>query len=149
MEIDSRKQNFNFGNSDDIICMDKYEDFVVTGQIGHKPIINIWDSGRMESLSMIVGDLEKGIAHVAFSPNGRYLIATAMNDTHDIAIYDVSDMQSPQLYCKNKGVRDLVLDLKVSLDSKHVYMATKNEIYTFSVGKKLKIKKVTGWKKNK
>ena len=129
--------------------MDKYDDFVVTGQIGHKPIINIWDSNNMESLSMIVGDLEKGISHVAFSPNGRYVVATAMNDTHDIAIYDVSDIRDPKLFCKSKGVRDLVLDIKVSLDNKSVYLATKNEIYTFHISRKLKIKKVTGWNKKK
>lgn len=83
---------------------------------------------------MVVGDLEKGIAHVAFSPNGRFLVASAMNDTHDIAIYDVSDIRDPKLYCKSKGVRDLVLDMKVSLDSKSVYLATKNELYTFNIG---------------
>lgn len=40
-----------------------------------------------------------------------------MNDEHDIAIYDISNVRQPVLLIKQKGVRDVVLDLKFSKDS--------------------------------
>jgi hypothetical protein len=41
---------------------------------------------------MIVKDLDKGIAHLAFSNDGKLLAATAMNDDHDIAIYNIDSL---------------------------------------------------------
>jgi hypothetical protein len=32
--------------------------------------------------------LTKGIAHLAFSPTGKYLAASAMDDSHCVAIYE-------------------------------------------------------------
>lgn len=43
----------------------------------------------METQSIIVKDLDKGIAHLAFSNDGKMLAASAMNDDHDLAIYDI------------------------------------------------------------
>jgi hypothetical protein len=43
----------------------------------------------METMSIIVNDLDKGIGHLAISNDGKYLLGTAMNDDHDIAIYNI------------------------------------------------------------
>lgn len=47
MDIANREQKFNMQNTDDITCIDKFENLVATGQIGHKPIINIWDTNTL------------------------------------------------------------------------------------------------------
>ncbi len=47
----------------------------------------------METQSIIVKDLDKGIAHLAISSDGKLLGASAMNDDHDIAIYNIENIQ--------------------------------------------------------
>lgn len=47
----------------------------------------------METLAGIVGDLEKGISKVCFSEDGVYLAAIAVNDDHDLAIYNVEQIE--------------------------------------------------------
>lgn len=42
----------------------------------------------MECLARIQGTLKKGIMHVAFSHDGKYVAASAMDEEHHIAIYD-------------------------------------------------------------
>lgn len=42
MDTKRREQKFNLTNTDDIICIAKHQDLVATGQIGNKPIINLW-----------------------------------------------------------------------------------------------------------
>jgi hypothetical protein len=54
----------------------------------------------METVSMIVKDLDKGIAHLAISSDSKYLLGTAMNDDHDIAIYNIDQLDDPKLLIK-------------------------------------------------
>ena len=42
----------------------------------------------MECLVTIKEPLTKGINHLAFSRNGKYLVATAADDYHNIAVFD-------------------------------------------------------------
>jgi hypothetical protein len=42
----------------------------------------------MECVARITGTLLKGIMHVAFSPDGKMIAASAFDDDHSIAIYD-------------------------------------------------------------
>ena len=149
MDPRSNTQKFNTVNTDDIICMDMHGDTVATGQIGHKPIINLWSASSMETLSTIVGVLQKGIAHVAFSRNGQFLAGTAMNDDHDIAVYDVSNPKAPKLVVSGKGVKDVVLELKFSQqEDNSLILATRRDVHIATFNKTgLKIKKVTGWQK--
>jgi hypothetical protein len=58
--------------------------------------------------------LDKGIAHLAFSHDGKMLAATSMSDDHDIAIYNIEQLTSPKLLFKQKGVKDVVLAIKFS-----------------------------------
>lgn len=41
----------------------------------------------MLTIDTLIGDLDKGIAFLTFSNNGNMLMATAMNDDHDFAMY--------------------------------------------------------------
>ena len=42
----------------------------------------------MECLKLITAPLTKGIKHLAFSENGKYLIASAMDDDQMVAVFE-------------------------------------------------------------
>ena len=61
---------------------------VATGEIGPYPLISIWDTEENKALVRIREPLTKGINHLAFSRDGKYLVATAADDCHNVAVFD-------------------------------------------------------------
>ena len=59
-----------------------------TGQIGPKPRICIWDIETMECQVLITQPLTKGVKHMAFSKDGKYLVASAMDDDQMVAVFE-------------------------------------------------------------
>jgi WD40 repeat protein/Ca2+-binding EF-hand superfamily protein len=148
MDTSKNEQSFTFMNTDDITAIAKFKDYVATGQIGHKPIINIWDCKTMETMDIIVGQLQKGISNLDFSKSGKYLAGVAMNDDHDIAVYDVSDIRKPKLFASGKGVKDTVLHMKFKVDGNEnqLLLATQKELYCADFNKTgIRVSKVSGW----
>ena len=47
------------------------KELVATGQIGKDPFICVWNSQTMETVSILQGGHERGIATVAFSADGE------------------------------------------------------------------------------
>ena len=72
-------QKFFFGHTDDITCIDSYENYIATGQMGENPIVHIWDSKNQNSKAIIRKTLRKGISHLAFSPDGKKLAVCCMD----------------------------------------------------------------------
>jgi echinoderm microtubule-associated protein-like 5 len=64
---------------------------------------------------MTQAPLVKGVKHVAFSPNGKYLAASDMSDDHNIAIFDVSKELKPGQHwapiAHGRGTRALIMSL--------------------------------------
>ena len=156
------KQYFNIENSDDITAMafNWRTKLAAFGQIGHKPLINIVNSMNMETEAILVGHLQKGIGHLAIDKNGEFLVGTAMNDDHDIVIYDISSLQRNdsrgqkkcRLVCKSKGSKDKVLALKFSQvqGDRTIFMGTRRDLYYIQwKEKQLNMKKVSGYAKDK
>ena len=156
------QQYFNVENSDDITAMafNQKTKLAAFGQVGHKPLINIVNSMNMETEAILVGDLKKGIGHLAMNSKGDLLVGTAMNDDHDIAVYDISSLQrndgrGPRkcsLLCKSKGVKDKVLALKFSQipGDQTLFMGTRRDLYYVQWGnRKMNLKKVSGYSKDK
>lgn len=87
---ESHTQQFFFDHIDDItaLAIHPNKKYVATGEIGPYPLIAVWDSDTMKPLAKFTGPLQKGINHLAFSKDGRYLVATAADDDHNVAIYD-------------------------------------------------------------
>ena len=77
-------------HSDDIhsIAMHPNGRVCATGQIGPKPRLCIWDNVTMESKVLITTPLTKGVKHLAFSPDGKYLIASALDDDQMVAVWE-------------------------------------------------------------
>ena len=71
-------------HTDDITCLAIHPSLsiVATGEVGRFPLITIWDINTMECLARISGDLQKGITHLAFSPDGAFLAASAADEQH-------------------------------------------------------------------
>ena len=78
---------------------------VATGEIGPYPLVSIWDIETGETVVNFREPLQKGINHLAFSRDGKYLIGTAADDNHNIAVFDwqkgqaedVSTVDNPHL----------------------------------------------------
>lgn len=160
---EEHKQRFMFDHIDDIISLAIHpnKQIIATGEIGPYPLICIWDSETNTSLVRLIGPLTKGITHLAFTPDGKYLIATSLHDDHHIAVFewekgsnkDYSEMTGKVklnnvqgLYATNKGPRANILHIASKSNTEAALLCVKEvNIVTWSKGN-LKIKKATGMK---
>lgn len=152
-------QKFFIQHTDDITCLDMYENLVATGQVGAKPMVCVWDCNTREAKAIFQGDLQKGIAQVTFSNNGKKLAAIANDDDHTIAIYDLEKFLNPS-YDKRKsktdgsiivgkGPKAGVLDARFDPNDQLLILSCVKEINFVSFdGGLIKCVKGTGWGKN-
>lgn len=160
---EEHKQRFVFDHIDDIISLAIHpnKNIIATGEIGPYPLICIWDS-NMNTKVRITGPLTKGITHLAFSPDGKYLVGTSLHDDHHIAVFDwerganidisevkgkakLSATESP-VVATNKGPRANILNIAIKNNSEGALTCVK-EVNFFSWSKgKLTVKKGTGMK---
>jgi microtubule-associated protein-like 6 len=89
---ENRSQRFFFDHIDDITALAIHPDkkIVATGEMGPHPLIAVWDTETGTCLARMNGPLQKGINTLSFSRDGKYLVATAANDDHDVAVFDWS-----------------------------------------------------------
>lgn len=90
MDPVSNTQKFHINHKDDIMSIAVHPNgrIVATGEIGPKPLISIWDVDKVEPIMTFNSPLTKGIQQLAFSPSGKFLAATGMDDAHNISIFD-------------------------------------------------------------
>jgi WD40 repeat protein len=87
------KQMFHEGHDDDISCLTISQDrqFVATGQVGSKPIIQIWHAVSCANLCTFPAFHERGIADLAFSQDkdggSRQLLSVGQGDNHLHAVW--------------------------------------------------------------
>ncbi|MBP3801902.1 MAG: EF-hand domain-containing protein, partial [Clostridia bacterium] len=142
--------------------------YVATGEVGPYPLISIWDVETCQALVHIREPLQKGINHLAFSRDGKYLCATAADDDHNIAVFDWKKGQAEDLstiknknlrvkknqaQCKGpvygyaKGGRANILGVCFNKDGKKVACCAVKEVNVFTVQSgKMKKTKCTGLK---
>jgi len=63
---------------------------IATGQLGAKPYIFVWDTNTLQPLCTFKGALTKGISSIAFSSSGDKLCAAAIDNYHEIAVFDIT-----------------------------------------------------------
>ena len=145
--------------------------YVATGEIGPYPLISIWDTENGEAKVRIRQPLQKGINHLCFSKDGKYLAATAADDEHNIAIFEwekgsaenISRSQNHRLkdktnkneslslylYCQGKMGKANVLGICFNPNGKKLACCGVKEINIFEITKGLmKKRKVTGLRGN-
>lgn len=136
----TRTQKFFMEHSDDIICLDVYENLVITGQIGHKPLICVWDTNDMSSKIILKGVLEKGIVNVCFSNDGKRFAASSLDEEHNIVVYDISKelatKENPSktgLIAKGKGAKAEILDMRFTPDNRTLIIACNKEVHFLEI----------------
>ena len=139
-ESKSRTQKFFMDHNDDIMCLDLYENYVITGQIGHKPLICLWDLATMSSIIMLKGELEKGIVNICFSNDGKRFAASSLDEEHNIVVYDIAQelatKENPKktgLLAKGKGAKADILDMRFLPDNKSLVIACNKEVYFMEI----------------
>ena len=147
----AKKQRFFMDHTDDIHCIALHptKPLAATGQIGPKPRLCIWNTETMTNEVLITQPLTKGIKHLAWSPNGKYLAASAMDDDQMMAVFDMDAPVKPgkprEPIAHGKSTRAKILSLTFSPDNKTVVATCVKEIVFLTItGKTLKGKKGTG-----
>lgn len=107
--VRSNTQRFFNEHRDDILSMAVHPDKsqVATGELGRRPQINIWSTTGCEKMHRISAGIEKSVDNLSYSPTGKYLMATCMDDDHKISIYDAENSYS--LVATEKGGREFIL----------------------------------------
>jgi hypothetical protein len=82
---------------------------VATGEIGASPKIYAWDSSSMLVISVMSDGLTTGAANLAFSSNGEKLLATCLDESHQVCIFNVIQ---GILIASSKGGNNRILDAK-------------------------------------
>eukprot|EP00741_Cyanophora_paradoxa_P013198 tig00000178_g12750.t1 len=84
------RQRFFTAHDDDILCLAVHPDgrLVATGQVGKKPAIYVWDADKMTVKAKLVGPHTRGVAALAFSPDGLRLASVGLDDNHTVVVWD-------------------------------------------------------------
>jgi WD40 repeat protein len=115
------KQHYFSEHSDDIVCSAVFaipsksgpgSTLIATGEIGKQPAICLysWTCGEFRSLGCLKGSHTKGIAQLAFSPDGLLLFSVGLE--YSIAIYCTDQRNSKnfgKLVASAQGPKDRVL----------------------------------------
>jgi WD40 repeat protein len=152
MDQSNNTQKHFMDHTDDIHCIALHptDPVAATGQIGPKPRLCIWSTETMQSEVLITKPLTKGIKHMAWSPDGRYLVASAMDDDQMMAVWDMQAEpkkgKAREPIAHGKSTRAKIMNLCFSPDSKTIVACCVKELsfLTYSTGA-IKGKKGTGW----
>lgn len=70
------------------MAINKEYELIASGDQGRLPKIHIWEYETLTPRCVLQGFHRKGIAHLKFSANGRYLLSVGQDAFHSLAIYD-------------------------------------------------------------
>lgn len=133
-------QSHFIGHNDDIVsfALSPNKDLVATGEVGRKPTICIWDSSSLTQINKFNSPLEKGIGVLGFSPSGSILVAIAMDDDHNIALYN---LHTNSLILSTKGDRENILNVGFVSENEFITVGIKHYKLWTLTGTKLTGKK--------
>ncbi|CAM9091761.1 unnamed protein product [Phaeothamnion confervicola] len=83
------RQRFHTGHDDDVTCLTVSADrrFVATGEQGRTAAVRVWDSGSGALLAALKNAHKRGVAALAFSPDGDRLASVGMDDEHTHVVW--------------------------------------------------------------
>ena len=127
LNAEKNTQSFFNKHTDDIIAMDVSLDGTkaVTGEIGPKPWIYVWDCETKEIKNKWNGPLLKGITCIAFNPSATKVAAVSLNqaDQYPYAVFDCTGGGS--LVFSDKSGPTLILELKWGSETEFVGVGSK------------------------
>jgi Ca2+-binding EF-hand superfamily protein len=152
MDKKANTQKHFMSHRDDIHCLaiDPTGLFAATGEIGPQPRLCVWNTRTMEMVHCTQHPLVKGIKHVAWSKDGRYVAATDMSDDHNIAIFDAKAELKPGQKWKpvahGKGDRAVIMSLGFNAEGFVIATCIKAVIFfNWTKDGKINKKKGTGF----
>ena len=117
LEPDKNTQTFFTLHKDDITAMDISRDgkFAVTGEVGPKPLVAMWETESKKLLWKTTTPLAKGIACIALNPSITLAAAVSINEGGQFpyAIYNAKD---GAVVASDKSGPDFILDIVWSDD---------------------------------
>ena len=148
----TNEQTFFREHNDDIHCLAVHptKPIVATGQIGRRPRLCVWDYSSKECIMRVTAPLTMGIKTLAFSPDGKYLAASALDDKHEVAVWDweaPSKAGQPHApIAHGNGSRANILSLGFNPASNQIIATCVKEVVFMSFsGGVIKGKKGSGW----
>lgn len=81
--------------------------------------------------------MKQGVGNIAFSNDGKKLVAVGMDTDHLIIVYDVDKamtfrglgVKENPVMASGKGPKSFVFDVKFDKVDKHIILACRNEVY--------------------
>uniref|UniRef100_A0A8C0UQ86 EMAP like 6 n=1 Tax=Cyanistes caeruleus TaxID=156563 RepID=A0A8C0UQ86_CYACU len=103
-------QKFFLGHNDDIISLAVHPDktLVATGQVGKDPYICIWDSYRVQTVSVLKDAHTHGVACLAFDSDGQRLASVGLDAKNTVCIWD---WKRGKLLATATGHSDRIFDI--------------------------------------
>ena len=144
-------QKFITEHHDDISCLDVVGDCAVTGEVGSKPTIMMWETkddnedGVLKKKLIISEGLKGSVGNICLSES-RNLIAAVCNDEgHKLIIYDCKKLLEKQenpliedngIISEGTATKNVVFDVRFTLKETKIALATLREVIfvTFSKG---------------
>lgn len=92
-------QSFYLEHTDDILCLSvnqnpKFENIIVTGQLGKAAMAHVWHATSKETLSILRGFHKGGVCAVNFSSSGKLVLTVGIDDNHSVAVWQWQDGKS-------------------------------------------------------
>ena len=86
----THQQHIHLGHTADTLCMAMHPDgkLVATGQRGAVPLVLIWEADTLQVRMVLQGFHRRGVSHVNFSKNGKFLLTIGADEDHSIAVYE-------------------------------------------------------------
>jgi len=99
-----RVQKYYMDHSFNILsmCVHRVRGICASADQGELPTIRVWNCQTMETHAVLQGFHRRGIAHIAFSPDGTQLVSVGMDKFHTIAVYD---WQSQSIIAHTRGLQ--------------------------------------------
>lgn len=103
-------QRWYRGHTSEVSCLAGHPDgeLLASGELGKRPAIHVWDSGKLEAVAVLRGLHRRGLGCLSFSPSGKYL--ASVGDGPANALLVVYDWRRSGAVAKISTVSYQVLD---------------------------------------
>jgi microtubule-associated protein-like 6 len=96
LDVREMKQTFHRDHTDEVlsIAVHPTRSLVATGQQGKAPLVMVWDyegapeGGACPTLISLQGQHRRGVSHLSFTFDGKYLASIGLDEHHTIVVYD-------------------------------------------------------------
>lgn len=108
--VKSNTQKLLVSHEDDVLAMALHPNLrtVATGDKKPRPSMIIWDAIDGSKIKEVKQGFAKGIDNLQYSASGKYLMASCMNDDHNVYVFDASD-DKYTLLASEKGGKEFIL----------------------------------------